>query len=293
MKIRISEKVSHPLVTGCPPAWASGWGQDLHGIWLAFSYQDVEQRMRWIPPGQFMMGSPEGEAGRFSDEKQHPVTLTRGFWLFDNPVIQALWKAVMGENPSRFQSDDRPVEQVSWETCREFMEKLNREMPGLELTFPSEAQWEYACRAGTTAATYIGDLEIVGHNNAPLLDEIAWYGGNSGVDFELDNGEDSSSWLEKQYDHQRAGTHPIGLKRPNPWGLYDMLGNVWEWCADWWQDDLDRDAVVDPTGPEKGDHRVYRGGGWGLSARYVRAASRFRVAPGIRLLNLGFRCARV
>ena len=258
----LEEKISHPLATGCPPGWASGWGQDEYGIWLAFTVVNIEQRMRWIPPGQFMMGSPATEAGRFDREAQHPVTLKQGFWLFDTPVTQALWQAVMGNNPSYFKSPDRPVERVSWEESRAFIDALNGRMPGLDLQLPTEAQWEYACRAGTATATYAGDLDLKGANNAPVLDDIAWYGGNSGVDFKLSNGYDSSDWPEKQYDHTQAGTHPVASKQANPWGLYDMLGNVYEWCADWWTEDLGSNLVVDPTGPEVGADRVVRGGCW-------------------------------
>ncbi len=289
----LEEKISHPLVTGCPPDWASGWGQDEYGIWVVFRFREVEQRMRWIPPGQFMMGSPESEAGRYGRETQHQVTLTRGFWLFDTPVTQRLWEAVMGNNPSRFKSPDRPVENVSWEDSSAFINTLNGEIPGLGLVLPTEAQWEYACRAGTVAATYAGDLDLKGANNAPVLDDIAWYGGNSGVDFDLDNGSDSSGWSEKQYDHSKAGTHPVAQKKANPWGLYDMLGNVWEWCADWWLEDLGSEAAFDPTGPEEGPDRVRRGGSWLDDARYVRAACRIVNTPGDRYNDLGFRCARV
>ena len=289
----LEEKVSHPLVTGCPPPWASGWGQDEYGIWVCFRFDEVEQRMRWIPPGQFMMGSPETEAGRYTDETPHPVTLTRGFWLFDTPVTQRLWEAVMGDNPSRFKSPDRPVETVGWEDCSTFIDKLNGHMPGLELGLPTEAQWEYACRAGTATATYAGDLDLKGERNAPVLDDIAWYGGNSGVGFELENGVDSSNWREKQYNHSQAGTHPVAEKKPNPWGVYDMLGNVWEWCSDWWTDDLGSNLVVNPTGPEKGTSRVVRGGSWNYDARDVRAACRGYGDPDGRNYDLGFRCARV
>jgi len=286
------EKTAHPLVTGCPPEWASAWGEDEYGVWLAFTFQEVEQRLRWIPPGQFVMGSPKKEAGRYDDETPHRVTLTRGFWLFDTPVTQALWEAVMGSNPSRFKSPDRPVENVSWDDCQKFIVRLNGEMPGLQLRLPTEAQWEYACRAGTAMATYSGDLKIKGENNAPLLDEIAWYGGNSGVDFELENGYDSSTWPEKQYDHRRAGSHPVALKAPNAWGLYDMLGNVWEWCEDWYAEYSGADEI-DPRGHAVGARRVIRGGSWNNFARNVRAAVRNHYEPGDRDYDLGFRCARV
>jgi formylglycine-generating enzyme required for sulfatase activity len=243
------------------------------------------------------MGSPADEEGRFEDEgPRHEVTLAEGFWLFDTPCTQELWRAVTGENPSGFKSPTRPVEQVSFEDVQRFIGRLNDRVPGLELSLPSEAQWEYACRAGTQLATYAGAMRILGENNAPVLDQIAWYSGNSGVGFELAEGEDSRNWPEKQYPHERAGTRPVGLKAANPWGLYDMLGNVWEWCADHWHDSYDGaptdgSAWLDNEGGAA--LRVVRGGSWLFDARGVRAAYRFHGAPAIRLSFLGFRCARV
>ncbi|MDM8548385.1 formylglycine-generating enzyme family protein [Candidatus Venteria ishoeyi] len=285
--------MSHPLSNGIPPAWADAWGQDEYGGWVAFEFDGISQLLRWIPPGEFLMGSPESEQGRYDWEIQHQVTLTQGFWLFDTPVTQALWQAVMGENPSRFQSPQRPVENVSWNDAQEFIKKLNDGLPGLELCLPSEAQWEHACRAGIKTATYAGDLKILGEGNAPLLDKIAWYGGNSGVDFELENGYDSSDWKEKQYEHKQAGTHPVALKQPNSLGLYDMLGNVWEWCEDYWSDSYLAEAQTDPKGPADGDSRVIRGGSWFGGARGVRAACRNAGSPDYRDAYRGFRCARV
>ncbi len=281
------------LITGNPPAWASGWGQDRHGVFVDFRVGTVRQRMRWIPSGTFLMGSPESEAGRYEREgPRHQVELTEGYWLADTPCTQALWQEVTGENPSRFQSPRRPVELVSWEDCQSFLETLNARRPGLEPRLPTEAQWERACRAGTDTATWLGDLEILGHRNAPLLDEIAWYGGNSGVDFDLDEGFDSSGWRQKQYAHKLAGTREVKLKRPNPWGLHDMLGNVWEWCSDSWADRYPQGPRSDPTGPEEGARRVFRGGSWLAVARDVRAACRAWLPPGIRRRDLGFRLSR-
>jgi formylglycine-generating enzyme required for sulfatase activity len=223
-----SQHERHPLASGFPPPWASSWGQDRHAPWVAFSVGAVSQRLRWIPPGRFLMGSPEGEEGRFENEgPQCEVTITPGFWIFDTPCTQELWEAVMSVNPSYFRSPTRPVEQVSWDDCQVFVQRLNTRIDGLVLLLPTEAQWEYACRAGTTTATYAGDLKILGQHNAPVLDAIAWYGGNCGVGFELENGFDTTNWREKQHEFTRGGTRPVGLKEPNAWGLHEMLGNVW------------------------------------------------------------------
>jgi sulfatase modifying factor 1 len=282
----------HPLVTGHPPAWASEWGEDPFGVFVAFRVGEVSQRLRWIPPGRFWMGSPEHEEGRYEDEgPRHLVELTSGFWLADTPCTQELYEAVMGDNPSRFRTPRRPVEQVSWEDCQLFFQRLEEHIPGLDARLPTEAEWEHACRAGTETATWRGELRIEGANNAPLLDEIAWYGGNSGEGYDLEEFQDSSGWPEKQYQHQEAGSRDVALKKPNPWGLYDMLGNVDEWCLDW-QRNYVAGRVVDPQGPETGTHRVIRGGSWYSSAQNVRAACRSWNPPGNRYSNLGFRLAR-
>ena len=298
MTARIIDTAWHPLVTGCPPRWASGWGQDRYGVFVEFTLQEITQRLRWIPPGRFWMGSPEDEPGRYDNEgPRHQVTLTEGFWLFDTPCTQALWQAVMGNNPSYFKSPTRPVENVSWHDVQDFLARINSRIPGLDLTLPSEAQWEHACRAGTETAIYSGDLAVLGENNAPALDPIAWYGGNSGVEFELDNGYDNSSWPEKQYSNTKAGTHPVQRKRANPWGLYDMLGNVLEWCQDHWHNHYegapDDSSAWEDSAADTVAYRVLRGGSWYSSARYVRAAYRLAFPPDYRLDYIGFRCARV
>jgi len=278
------------------PVWADAIGRDAIGLWADIQIESetqapVVQRLRWIPPGLFMMGSPASEPGRWEDEgPQHPAHIQRVFWLFDTPVTQALWQTVMGANPSRFNSPQRPVESVSWDEAQQFLQTINQAYPELQLVLPSETQWEYACRAGTEATTYAGPIEIVGENNAPVLDVIAWYGGNSGLDFELEDGADSADWPEKQHEHQQAGTHPVAKKRANPWGLYDMLGNVWEWCEDGkreYSKMSQNDAVTDTA------RRVVRGGSWVYGARFVRASCRYWFSPGERFNFLGFRCARV
>jgi formylglycine-generating enzyme required for sulfatase activity len=218
---------------------------------------NVVQRLRWIPPGVFWMGSPEAEEGRAPDEgPRHQVTIEPGFWMCDTPCTQALWEAVMRENISHSRGPDRPVESVSWDECQDFLTALNSRLDGLKLSLPSEAQWEYACRAGTERARY-----------AENLDAIAWYD------------EDS-----------RSHTHSVGGKEPNSWGLYDMLGNVWEWCADLWTDQHSGIARAEAA-ESKSAHRVIRGGSWVSSALRTRAACRDHFPPSDRHFILGFRCA--
>jgi formylglycine-generating enzyme required for sulfatase activity len=232
------------------------------------------------------MGSPPEEAGRDHWEgPQRGMRIPSGFWLFNTPCTQELWEAVMEENPSYFRSPTRPVEQVDWEDCQAFVKRLNSHLEGLELSLPSEAQWEYACRAGTMQATYAGNLETQGMHNAQLLDGIAWYGRNSSVDYELAVGHDISS-LPERHDLKTGGTHPVGRKAANAWGLYDMLGNVWEWCMDSYRNHGDTSERPAPVSAA----RVIRGGAWNLETRYIRAATRIGFAPGSRVKILGFRC---
>ena len=138
-----------------PEAWASDWGEDEYGLWMAFTYKGIKQTFRWIEPGTFLMGSTEDEPERFDNELLHPVTLTQGFWLADSTVTQALWGAVMGDTPSDFKGENRPVENVSWDDAQRFIQKVNNMKPELQLCLPTEAQWEYACRAGTTTPFFL------------------------------------------------------------------------------------------------------------------------------------------
>ncbi len=255
---------SRPRQGDVAPSWATGGtGTDKFGSWADLTLDGVTQRLRWSEPGSFMMGSPEDEEGLWAYEgPRHKVTLTKGFWLFDTPVTQALWEGVMGNNPSRFKGADRPVERVSWDDTQAFLDRINSRVPGLEFTLPTEAQWEYACRAGTDGPNYLG--------GADRLAELAWYDENNGRE-----------------------THPVKGKAPNDWGLYDMLGNVWEWCDDG-RRAYDGAPVTDPAGSQQtGSSRALRGGSWNASARGVRAAGRVAVTPDDRDDNIGFRCARV
>ena len=253
-----------------PAAWAVAWGEDAYGLWHAFELGGVRQVMRWIAPGRFVMGSPEHERGRFDDETQHGVTLTKGFWLAETACTQALWQAVTGENPAHFSDDpEQPVEQVSWLDCVAFVERINAEREdGLVLRLPTEAEWEYACRAGTRTAFSFGDA---------LSTELANYRGSWDLSGELEG-------------ENRQRTLPVKHFQPNPWGLYQMHGNVWEWCADW-SADYPAGAVTDPTGPADGQDRVLRGGAWFDFGRFLRSACRIGDGPGIRDRRIGLRLA--
>jgi formylglycine-generating enzyme required for sulfatase activity len=205
-----------------------------------------------IRPGTFTMGSDKG-----GDEGAHQVTLTKPFYLGKYEVTQEQWQQIMGSNPSEFKSAKNPVEEVSWDDCQSFIEKLRKKVPGQTFRLPTEAEWEHACRAGTIG-DYAGDL-----------DAMAWYSSNSG-----------------------RGTHPVGEKKPNAWGLHDMHGNVWEWCADWYGD-YPNGAAIDPTGSNTGSKRVYRGGSWCNVGPYCRSARRNWDSPGYRDFIIGFRVAAV
>jgi hypothetical protein len=210
---------------------------------------------RLIPAGSFVMGSPEYEEGRDDDEAQHTVEITQPFLFKTAPVTQGEWQAVIGDNPASFQGDDRrPVERVSWEDAVRFCEGLTAQTVGM-YRLPTEAEWEYACRAGTITARY-GDL-----------DAVAWYRKNA-----------------------NRTTQPVAQKQPNAWGLYDMLGNVWEWCQDWYGNDSS-ELQRDPKGPPIGDYRVGRGGAWNSFAQYCRAAQRYIYTPAYRYHTFGFRPA--
>ena len=202
-----------------------------------------------------MMGSLSGEEGRYDNEDpQHQVTLSP-YLISKTEVTQAVWQSVMASNPSYFKEADRPVEQVSWNDCMKFCEKTG-------LALPTEAQWEFACRAGTQSVYYFGN------KSSSLLDYAwygAWSGGNSG----------------KQ-------THQIAKKQPNAYGLYDTAGNVWEWCSDWYAE-YPNGSVTNPVGPGNGTCRVMRGGSWYQGALCCRSAYRGIMAPGDRDRILGLR----
>jgi formylglycine-generating enzyme required for sulfatase activity len=230
----------------------------------------------WIEPGTFTMGSTQEQEqqlrgtgewiGWFANEQPaHQVTISRGFWLGKYEIEQRHWKAVMETNPSYSKGENRPVDGISWDDVQEFIYLLNVEADETLYRLPSEAEWEYACRAGTSGLWSFG-------NDASLLGDYAWY-----------------------YDNNSpSGTKEIGTKLPNPWGLYDMYGNVWEWCQDKWGEGYYASSPdIDPTGPTTGLDRVIRGGHFFGFARGVRPAVRDFYARDARLYTLGARLLKI
>ncbi|MBF0187015.1 MAG: formylglycine-generating enzyme family protein [Magnetococcales bacterium] len=291
------DTLRYGITQGYAPDWVSCWGEDSIGPFIEFTvdgpqpdppsetfinpevYQ-VTQRLRWIPAGSFLMGSPEDEDGRGDDEgPQHEVTFKKGFWIFDTACTQALYEAVTGENPSEFKGPDRPVENVSWNDVQAFIIRLNVLLPGLILNLPSEAQWEHACRAGTTTPFSFGETITTDQVN---------YNGNH-------------PYGDGPKGEYRQETVPVANLPANAWGLYEMHGNVYEWCADHWHQNYEDapqngDAWIDEnlTKLEHGDlNYVLRGGSWNHNSKLVRSAFRNWVQPEFRRRYLGFRCARV
>jgi formylglycine-generating enzyme required for sulfatase activity len=223
----------------------------------------VKMELVLIPAGEFLMGPSDSDKDVFPTDKQHRVRITKPFYLGKYLVTQEQWEAVMGKNPSHFKGPKNPVEVVSWDDCQKFLGKLNAKSAAGAGKFqlPTEAQWEYACRAGSTTKYCFGD-------DKSKLGEYAWYDANSG-----------------------NTTHPVGEKKPNTWGLYDMHGNVWEWCQDLYGA-YRAEAVRDPMGAAKGSDRVYRGGGWINPAWHCRSVFRGNSEPGFRYASLGLRVFR-
>jgi formylglycine-generating enzyme required for sulfatase activity len=217
-----------------------------------------------ISADEFIMGSPSEEKDRSDCESPlHKVTIKNPFYMGKFQVTQRQWKKIMGTSPANFNDESRPVEKVSWEEVQEFIKKLNAKENTDKYRLPSEAEWEYACRAGTQSRYFFGDDES-------KLGDYAWYVKNAG-----------------------RKTHPFGKKKPNPWGLYDMHGNVWEWVQDRWHENYD-DSPADGSAWEDGNssNRVSRGGSWYCDVDSCRSAARFSRDPEKRLANLGFRLVR-
>jgi sulfatase modifying factor 1 len=249
---------SHSHVT--IPKWAMRMGNDRYGTYADMMTNGIISRFRWISSGSFRMGCSDGEKlGAETDELRHLVKLTRGYWLEECDCSQALWQAIMGSNQSYFNGEPQsPMDQVSWYDCQGFLRKLESLIPGLQARLPTEAEWEYACRAGTTDSF-----------QGKKLDSVAWYSENSG-----------------------STTHPIMLKSPNAWGLFDMLGNVRQWCADWYGPYAVNEGVGEienPTGVSISKRHVCRGGDWDKSASSCQSSSRSWALPNIHDNSIGFR----
>jgi formylglycine-generating enzyme required for sulfatase activity len=212
------------------------------------------------------MGSPDSEAGRFTNETQHQVTISQGFWLGKYEVTQAQWVAGMGSNPSDFPGNLRPVDKVSWDDVQDYLAALNAKKgtTGGPYWLPTEAEWEYACRAGTTTRFYWGE-----DPTESAITNYAWY-----------------------EDNANSEPHNAGTKLPNGWGLYDMSGNVYEWCQDWYEEDYPAGPVTDPEGPATGTDRVLRGGAWDTDLGGCRSAFRLYSSPDGSGNSIGFRLLR-
>ena len=228
------------------------------GYRMVLTINNTEYFFRWCPPGTFMIGSPIGEQERKQDETQHQVTLTRGFWMLETEVTLEMWEGIMGNNPSAFKGGKLPVETVSWNNCQEYIQKLNNlgvAPADYRFSLPTEAQWEYACRAGTTTHFHFGDT----------LDKD-----------------------KANFDKIMGRTTEVGLYPANAWGLRDMHGNVWEWCLDRYGA-YPSGNVTDPVGPDSGSNHVLRGGGWSHSAKDCRSADRREREPSVRNNAIGVR----
>lgn len=252
---------------GARPAWATDGGRDEYGEWASFRIEKVEFKFRRIPAGEFLMGSADDDSFGYDDERpRHSVRITRAFWMADTPVVREQWDVLRDENPPGYQSDRRPIVNLSWDEAMAFARDLNARTPGLGAGLPTEAQWEYACRAGAATPLNDGNEPANREEFNEALDKLGWYSGNSG-----------------------NRTQEVRGKSPNGWGIYDLHGNVWEWCLDS-RRDYGPGEQTDPMGAtEKGAPRVLRGGGYWSNARSCRSAYRNAVEPGQRNDVIGFR----
>lgn len=259
------------------PAWAAAGGHDAAGRWVDLTIDGSTTRLRYRPAGSFRMGSPPDESGRATHETAHQVTLTRGFWMQATECDQAFYRAVTGENPSRHRGAQLPVEQVTWEDAQEFCAILGRH--GVPARLPSEAEWEYACRAGSGSAFAAADASELGWM-APLDLAVRWQQGERAA----------RAWCEDRQHDLRLRAHPVGRRSANSAGLFDLHGNVSEWCADRWdgQSAYPAHERTDPLSTT-GALVVARGGSWFHPPAAARSAARLAFESDRREDHLGFR----
>jgi formylglycine-generating enzyme required for sulfatase activity len=245
-----------------------------------FTVGNVSFMMKTVAGGTFTMGATSEQGSDADDDEKpaHQVTLS-SYYIGETEVTQALWQAVMGSNPSYYKGSNLPVEQVSWNDCQEFITKLNA-MTGQKFRLPTEAEWEFAARGGNNSKGY----KYSGSNN---IDDVAWYWKNSGDKYLVVSEND---WDFDKVSNNNCKTHPVAQKTPNELGIYDMSGNVWEWCNDWWGS-YNSNAQINPTGPSMGAWRVNRGCSWYYYAKRCRVSYRGSYSPGNRGSDLGLRLA--
>ena len=247
--------VSILLIPGCPPPdqLQAGDTRTFDGI-----------PFQWCPPGTFVMGSPGSEEGRRTNERLHEVTITEGFWLSTYEITQAQWKEIFDVNPSEFVGNNLPVETVTWDDAQDFIVLMNASADGNPYRLPTDAEWEYACRAGTQSRFYWGK-----DADEEDIYDYAWFVLNA-----------------------HSETNPVGDKLPNAWGLYDMSGNVYEWCDDFYEANLGNDPATDPQGPGTGPGHVIRSGSWFYGPEYCRSAYRSYQLDDVGNGAIGFRLLR-
>lgn len=273
-KLQNPPPVKNPIIKKSV-SWPSSTGKDKHGLWADLTLEGVTQRFRWIDPGSFVMGSSQSEkdevnkvaAGWFKDEQEHHVVLTKGFWIADTSCTQKLWKEITDSNPSLFTDDPmNPVEQISWDDCQDFLKIMNERVTGCKMRLSTEAEWEFACRSGTKTAFSFGVTATTNEVN---------YNGKNPF-----GGAEKGSYREKPI--------PVKSLPENDLGLFEMHGNVSNWCSDWYGA-YPNDIVTDPIGPNSGKFHVYRGGDWSGGAIVCRSAARAYDKPDRKTCGVGMR----
>ena len=241
-----------------PYWWCSDYGEDEYGVFMGFTFQGIRQGFRWIPPGTFLRNALEDEREKFVKVELHKVTLTKGFWLSETTCSQEMWESTFEINPSRFLGKSLPVDSVTWYEVQDFIKELNSIEKELKLRLPTEAEWEFACRSGSSSAYWFGNT---------LDADLA----NCGL--------------------RKGKPMPVKSLKLNPFGLYHMHGNVREWCSDWYGN-YPRKASADPIGPLGGTSKVLRGGSWASNAERCRSSSRMGFRPSAKDYLNSFRFAR-